>query len=104
MGYARVSTEGQNLAQQRGVLRESGCTHIFEEQVSGTKRDRPELRRLLDHLHVGDVVTVTRLDRLARSIPRPVGDRREHLRTLARAYARSPNRGLTPPLRPGAWC
>jgi len=67
IGYARVSTQGQDLAQQRGTLREAGCTRIFEEKVSGAKRDRPELGRLLEHLRAGDVVTVTRLDRLARS-------------------------------------
>ena len=67
IGYARVSTQGQDLAQQRATLREAGCTRIFEEKVSGAKRDRPELARLLDHLRAGDVVTVTRLDRLARS-------------------------------------
>ncbi|MDE8345640.1 MAG: recombinase family protein [Acidocella sp.] len=67
IGYARVSTQGQNLSQQRATLREAGCTRIFEEKVSGAKRDRPELGRLLDHLRAGDVVTVTRLDRLARS-------------------------------------
>ena len=67
IGYARVSTQGQDLAQQRATLREAGCTRIFEEKISGAKRDRPELGRLLDHLRAGDVVTVTRLDRLARS-------------------------------------
>lgn len=67
IGYARVSTQGQNLEQQRLALGQSGCQRIFEEKVSGAKRDRPELGRLLDHLRPGDVLTVTRLDRLARS-------------------------------------
>ena len=67
IGYARVSTQGQDLAQQRAMLREAGCTRIFEEKISGAKRNRPELEKLLDHLRAGDVVTVTRLDRLARS-------------------------------------
>jgi DNA invertase Pin-like site-specific DNA recombinase len=43
IGYARVSTQGQDLAQQRATLRQGGCTRIFEEKVSGAKRDRPEL-------------------------------------------------------------
>jgi DNA invertase Pin-like site-specific DNA recombinase len=67
IGYARVSAQGQDLAQQRTTLRGAGCTRIFEEKISGAKRDRPELGRLLEHLRAGDVVSVTRLDRLARS-------------------------------------
>lgn len=67
IGYARVSTMGQDLAQQRTLLTEAGCTRLFEEKVSGAKRDRPELERMIDHLRPGDVVVVTRLDRLARS-------------------------------------
>lgn len=69
IGYARVSTDGQDLANQRAALKAEGCTRIFEEKQSGAKRDRHELARMLDHLreNVGDVVVVTRLDRLARS-------------------------------------
>ncbi|WP_173266812.1 MULTISPECIES: recombinase family protein [Pseudomonadaceae] len=67
IGYARVSTQGQDLEQQRLALVQNGCQRIFEEKISGAKRDRPELGRLLDHLRPGDVLTVTRLDRLARS-------------------------------------
>lgn len=67
IGYARVSTQGQDLTQQREALREAGCTRIFEEKISGANRDRTELERLFEHLRAGDVVTVTRLDRLARS-------------------------------------
>lgn len=67
LGYARVSTDDQDLTNQRAELHEAGCTRIFAEKITGTKRDRPELARLLDHLRAGDVVTVTRLDRLARS-------------------------------------
>ena len=62
-----ASTQGQDLEQQRIALGQNGCQRIFEEKVSGAKRDRPELSRLLDHLRPGDVLTVTRLDRLARS-------------------------------------
>jgi len=67
IGYARVSTRGQSLEHQHSQLVEQGCARIFEEKVSGAKRDRPELTRMLDHLRDGDVVIVTRLDRLARS-------------------------------------
>src|SRR4051794_37080765 len=52
---------------QRAALKEAGCKRIYEEKVSGAKRDRPELARLLDHMREGDVVVVARLDRLARS-------------------------------------
>lgn len=67
LGYARVSTDDQDLATQRAELKKFGCSKIFEEKITGIKRDRPELVRMLDHLRAGDVVTVTRLDRLARS-------------------------------------
>ena len=67
IGYARVSTQAQDLEQQRLALGQIGCKRIFEEKISGANRDRPELNRLLDHLRPGDVLIVTRLDRLARS-------------------------------------
>lgn len=93
IGYARVSTQGQDLAQQRETLSAMGCQRIFEEKVSGAKRDRPELGRLLDHLRTGDVVTVTRLDRLARStsdllhIAERINDSGAGLRSLAEPWA-----------------
>lgn len=67
LGYARVSTDDQDLTSQRNELQAAGCTRIYAEKITGTRRDRPELVRLMDHLRCGDVVTVTRLDRLARS-------------------------------------
>lgn len=67
LGYARVSTDDQDLTHQRDHLRAAGCNKLFAEKVSGARRARPELDRMLDHLRPGDVVTVTRLDRLARS-------------------------------------
>jgi DNA invertase Pin-like site-specific DNA recombinase len=67
IGYARVSTDDQNLDLQRAALNEVGCTRIYEEKLSGASPYRPELARLLDHLRGGDVVVVSRLDRLARS-------------------------------------
>jgi len=66
-GYARVSTEGQSLDAQIEQLRRAKCSKIFQEKVSGSRTDRIELARLLKALKPGDVVTVTRLDRLARS-------------------------------------
>jgi DNA invertase Pin-like site-specific DNA recombinase len=67
IGYARVSTTDQNLDLQLTALKEAGCGRIFQEKISGAKKDRPELQRLIDHLRPGDVVVVWKLDRLARS-------------------------------------
>jgi DNA invertase Pin-like site-specific DNA recombinase len=67
VGYARVSTEDRDLTLQRTALSGAGCKRIYEEKVSGAKRSRPELDRMLDQLRAGDVIVVSRLDRLARS-------------------------------------
>ena len=67
IGYARVSTEDQDLRLQRGALQEVGCKRTFEETVSGAKRARPELAKMIEQLRDDDTVVVTRLDRLARS-------------------------------------
>ena len=67
LGYARVSTYGQTLAAQLEQLRADGCAKIFREKVTGTRADRRELLKLLKAITPGDVVTVTRIDRLARS-------------------------------------
>jgi DNA invertase Pin-like site-specific DNA recombinase len=66
-GYARVSTNGQTLDAQIGQLEAAGCARVFREKVSGAKTDRTELRKLLRALRNGDIILVTRLDRLARS-------------------------------------
>ena len=66
-GYGRVSTDGQSLTAQVAELKAAGCTVIFKEKVSGGKSDRKQLARLIDRLGKGDVLVVTRLDRLARS-------------------------------------
>ena len=66
-GYARVSTDGQSLDAQLAQLRAAGCTKVFREKISGARADRAQLARLLKVLAEGDVVIVTRLDRLARS-------------------------------------
>lgn len=67
IGYARVSTDTQALDAQIEALQAAGAERIFQEKISGARRDRPALRRLQDQLNQGDVVLVTRLDRLARS-------------------------------------
>lgn len=66
-GYARVSTDGQSVSAQIQQLTEAGCTKVFREVASGVKTDRVQLRRALAKLESGDVLMVTRLDRLARS-------------------------------------
>ena len=71
IGYARVSTYGQTLDSQLEQLRKAGCTsrNIYREKVTGARPDRRELNRMLGKLAPGDVVTVTRIDRLARTTP-----------------------------------
>ena len=66
-GYARVSTDGQSVNAQVAVLRKHGAGKVFREVASGAKTDRAQLQRVIDQLEAGDVVMVTRLDRLARS-------------------------------------
>jgi DNA invertase Pin-like site-specific DNA recombinase len=66
-GYARVSTEGQSLSAQLAQLNAAGCKQVFREKISGVRSDRKQLARLVNSLTKGDVVIVTRLDRLARS-------------------------------------
>ena len=75
-GYARVSTDGQSVDAQVRQLTKAGCKKVFREVASGAKTDRTQLRRALDQLEAGDVLLVTRLDRLARST-------RDLLNTLA---------------------
>jgi DNA invertase Pin-like site-specific DNA recombinase len=75
-GYARVSTDGQSVAAQTEALTAAGAGKIFREVASGAKTDRAQLRKALEVLEAGDVLMVTRLDRLARST-------RDLLNTLA---------------------
>ena len=75
-GYARVSTDGQSVEAQVRQLAKAGCSKVFREVASGAKTDRAQLRKALDRLEAGDVLMVTRLDRLARST-------RDLLNTLA---------------------
>ena len=70
IGYARVSTEEQNLSLQLAALKQEGCTKIFKEKISGATIDRPEFQKLLDQIRKGDTVVVWKLDRLARSTKR----------------------------------
>jgi DNA invertase Pin-like site-specific DNA recombinase len=64
-GYARVSTDGQSLAAQLAELKAAKCEKIFQEKISGARSDRKQLARMMAVLAKGDVLVVTRLDRLA---------------------------------------
>jgi DNA invertase Pin-like site-specific DNA recombinase len=68
IGYARVSTPDQCLDAQHDALNDAGAACLFSETVSGAASKRPELERMLDQLRAGDVVVVTKYDRLARSL------------------------------------
>lgn len=67
IGYARVSTDGQTLDAQQAALKAAGAERVFAEKVSGVVTDRKALGRAVAALEPGDVLVVTRLDRLARS-------------------------------------
>ena len=75
-GYARVSTDGQSVDAQVKQLRAAGAGKVYRETASGAKTERVQLRRVLNQLDAGDVLMITRLDRLARST-------RDLLNTLA---------------------
>jgi DNA invertase Pin-like site-specific DNA recombinase len=68
LGYARVSTDAQSLEAQLAALKEAGCKRVYSEKKSGANGDRAALKRMLKEVQPGDVVVVTRLDRLARSV------------------------------------
>jgi DNA invertase Pin-like site-specific DNA recombinase len=93
LGYARVSTYGQTLDVQLDQLKAEGCARIYREKASGARADRRELQRLLKDLAAGDVVTVTRIDRLARStfdlfaIVKRIVDAGGQFRSLAEPWA-----------------
>src|ERR1700756_5044289 len=92
-GYARVSTVGQTLDSQLEQLRGAGCSKIYREKVTGARADRRQLLNMLKHLAAGDVVTVTRIDRLARStfhlfaIVKEIVDAKAQFRSLAEPWA-----------------
>jgi DNA invertase Pin-like site-specific DNA recombinase len=100
IGYARISTYGQTLDSQLKQLRAAGCSgrNIYREKATGARPDRRELLRMLDRLAHGDVVTVTRIDRLARSTLDLFGI----IKRIVDAKAQWRNRGPTLAPAPGA--
>ena len=93
LGYARVSTYGQTLDAQLEQLKAEGCAPIYREKASGAQADRRELQRMLKALGPGNLVTVTRIDRLARStfdlfaIVKRITDAGAQFRSLAEPWA-----------------
>lgn len=89
IGYARVSTDEQNLDMQRRALRRAGCGKIFQDKCSGADFNRPGLERALKVLRAGDMLVVWKLDRLGRSLVRLVdainalGERKVQFRSLS---------------------
>ena len=68
IGYARVSTEDQNLDLQIDALKEAGCEKVFQEKISGAKKERDGLSKAIENLRTGDTLVVWKLDRLGRSL------------------------------------
>src|SRR6478609_5681590 len=93
IGYARVSTDGQTLDAQRSSLKAAGAERTYAEKVSGAKTDRKELAKAIEALSTGDVLLVTRLDRLARStrdllnVLATISDKGAGFKSLADAWA-----------------
>lgn len=93
IGYARVSTKGQGLENQKVRLAETGCELFFEEKISGAAKKRPQLEKLLAQLRKDDVVIVTKLDRLARStaellrIAEAINEKNAGLQSLGEPWA-----------------
>jgi DNA invertase Pin-like site-specific DNA recombinase len=91
-GYARVSTDGQTVAAQVADLKAAGCAKVYAETASGAKTDRAELAKVIRRLEPGDVLMVTRLDRLARStrdllnVLHDLGERKIGFKSLADAW------------------
>jgi DNA invertase Pin-like site-specific DNA recombinase len=67
IGYARVSTIDQNLDLQIDALKKYGCERIYEEKITGTKKDRPKLAEMMTILRPGDKIVIYKLDRISRS-------------------------------------
>ena len=86
-GYARVSTNGQDLDSQEAELLAAGCAQVFKEKASGAKTDRAELAKAIRRLEPGDVLVVTRLDRLARSTRRRAHESRPTAKAFCQCLA-----------------
>jgi len=68
IGYARVSTKDQNLNLQMDDLKKAGCEKIFQEKITGSTKERPQLQKMIEQVREGDVIFIWKLDRLGRSL------------------------------------
>jgi len=99
IGYARVSTDDQQTAQQIAQLKADGCTQIFSDTISGTKTSRPALDKCLAALQPGDTLVIWKLDRLGRSlrhlidVAEALRDRGVALRSLTEGFDTSTSAG-----------
>ena len=99
-GYARVSTDGQSLTSQDAELHAAGCAKVYAEKISGARSNRPELAKVLKRLDTGDVLIVTRLDRLARST-RDLLNILDDIAKRGAGFKSCMTPGLTPPVLTG---
>src|SRR5277367_453662 len=93
-GYARVSTDAQDLTSQLAQLKAAGCERVFREKISGASADRPQLRKLLAAVTHGDVVIIPAVDRLSR----------DSTDFLVIACARLPSLSSIPHRTSPSWC
>src|SRR5665648_219964 len=91
-GYARVSTQQQELIRQLDMLKQYNCTEILTEKISGTKADRPELNRLKDKIRPGDTLIIESFSRLGRSTKDLIDQRTREGLNSARARGRKGGR------------
>jgi DNA invertase Pin-like site-specific DNA recombinase len=100
IGYARVSTEDQDLRRQIAALEEAGCEQIYTEKISGKTDNRPELNKVLALLQPGDVLVVQKLDRLGRSLSHllkvveQLKDRKVHFKSLSDNFDTTTSQGV----------
>ena len=108
-GYARVSTDGQTVAAQVADLRAASAAKVYSETASGAKTDRAELAKVMRILRPGDVLMVTRLDRLARSTRdllntlHALGERQIGLKSLVDSWADTDDRPRAAAADPPSW-
>src|SRR5580704_17151270 len=102
IGYARVSTQDQDLSAQLAALKTAGASTVYREKISGVRADRPQLKKMVAALKRGDLVIVTRLDRLGRSVRELLSSPSSTRSALASAPW--PMFGAIPPRRTGGSC